>query len=86
MLCLSIANVARAVVYSLCIGWATEIRGLVIVDASVLDYVTPSALAREGLRFEYTSVYNELDHVISIVYIIYTKFGPKCLPLMRVHQ
>ena len=63
-----------------------EIRGLVIVDASVLDYVTPSALARERLLFEYASVYNEPDHVISIVYIIYTKYGPKCLPLGSVHQ
>ena len=29
-----------------------EIRCLVIVDASILDYVTPCALAYEGLLFE----------------------------------
>ena len=52
----------------------------VTVDANVRDYVTPSALAREGLLIEYTRVYNELDHVISIVCVIYTKCGPKCLP------
>ena len=44
-----------------------EIRGLVILDARILDYVTLSALAREGLLFEYTSVYSKLDHVISNV-------------------
>ena len=62
-----------------------KIRGVVIVDASALDYVTPSALAHEGLLFEYTSIYNELDHMVSIVFVIYTKCGPQCLPLRCVH-
>ena len=60
-----------------------RIRGLVIVDASVLDYITPE---RACLLFEFTSVYNALNLVISIVYVIYTKCGPKFLPLKSVHQ
>ena len=62
------------------IGYTIEIRCLIIVDSRVLDYVTPSALAREGLLFENTRVY-ELDHVISIFYAIYAKCGSKYLLL-----
>ena len=51
----------------ICIGQTIEIRGLVFVDASVLDYIAPSPLAREGLLFRYIRVYNALNPRISII-------------------
>ena len=60
--------------------------GIVIVDVSLIDYVTSSTLARDGLLFEYTHVYNELGHVIYIFDVIYTKCGLKCLSFRCVHH